>query len=479
MTWSSELFRIVGIESDTVELDFDRFLEAVHSEDRDRVAAAFRESSTSQDVRTLNHRIVTPQNQTKFVTERWQVATGVDGQSLVAIGTCQDITERMTLEDRVRQSERLEALGQLTGGVAHDFNNLLTVILGNAETLGESLERQRDLQLLAEMTAAAAERGAELTKRLLAFARRQDLAPQTIDLNAQVVGMERLLRRTLPENIGINVQLGDPLGRALIDPGQLEVAVLNLALNARDAMPDGGRLTLQTANVVLDDAYAGAVSEVVSGPYVMLAITDNGVGMNQVTLDRAFEPFFTTKEVGKGSGLGLSMVYGFIKQSNGHVEIHSELGHGTSAKLYLPQAKADAPQPISKPTASPLPTGSEVVLLVEDDGLVRNYAATQLRSLGYQVVAAVDGLEAMRILASRSDIALLFTDYIMPNGMNGGQLAENARRLRPDLPVLFTSGYSEGAIDSAIGAQLLRKPYRRQELALKIRHALDDRPIRH
>ena len=381
------------------------------------------------------------------------------------------------LDQKLRQSQKMEALGQLTGGIAHDFNNLLTVVMGNAELLAERLTAQPQLQGLAEMTAKAATRGAELTNRLLAFARRQPLHPKVLDVNQLIAGMDGLLRRTLGEQIEIRIVRQPGLSAALVDQGQLENALLNLCINARDAMPGGGRLTLETANADLDSAYATPLAEVEPGRYVMIAVSDTGIGMDGITLERAFEPFFTTKEMGRGSGLGLSMVYGFVKQSKGHVQLYSELGHGTTVRLYLPRAEGAAEvAPETRSVAVPT-GGSEKILLVEDDDIVRDHVAAQLASLGYDVVPVPGGMEAIAALKARADFDLLFTDIVMPGGIDGRQLAEEAHRLRPTLPILFTSGYSEHAIVHQgrldAGHYFLAKPFRRQDLAAKVRAVLD------
>ncbi len=396
------------------------------------------------------------------------------GHAVVVI--LRDVTARKATERQLSHAQRLEAVGQLTGGVAHDFNNLLTVILGNAELLEEHLHQDRKLRHLAEMSRTAAERGAELTNRLLAFSRRPTLDPRAIDINKLVSGMDGLLRRTLGEHMEIEIVRGGGLWEALIDPPQLENAILNLCINARDAMPDGGRLTIETANVRLDEAYATQNADVAPGQYVMVAVSDTGSGMDADTMSRAFEPFFTTKEVGKGSGLGLSMVYGFTKQSNGHVKIYSESGQGTTVKLYVPRAdgleKPATPSGIDDHVVG----GTERILLVEDDDLVRDHVAAQLEGLGYSVVGARNGPEAMEQLREVDNFDLLFTDIVMPGGMNGRQLADAARKLKPSLPVLFTSGYTENAIVHHgrldPGVHLLNKPYRRQELAAKVRQVL-------
>jgi PAS domain S-box-containing protein len=387
-----------------------------------------------------------------------------------------DITEQRELENRLRQSQRLEAVGQLTGGVAHDFNNLLTVIMGNAETLMHALGDDPKMRALAELTVTAAERGAELTQRLLAFARRQALTPKAIDIDALLAGMNELLARALGEHVEIELVRAAGLWRAFVDAAQLENAVLNLCINARDAMPEGGLLTIETANVTLDDTYARNADEVAPGDYVMVAVSDTGAGMPPEIVARAFEPFFTTKDVGKGTGLGLSMVHGFIKQSQGHVKIYTEEGHGTTIKLYLPKA-ADGEERAGPAQTAPktIEGGSERILLVEDDAQVRDHVGAQLRDLGYDVVAVADAAAALSVL-DEGTFDLLFTDIVMPGGMNGRQLAEEAHSRRPLLRVLFSSGYTDNAIVHHgrldHGVHLLNKPYRRSDLAAKLREVL-------
>ncbi|MFQ4137955.1 PAS domain S-box protein [Nodosilinea sp. PGN35] len=387
----------------------------------------------------------------------------------------QDVSDRIVLEEQLQQSQRLESVGQLTGGIAHDFNNLLTVILGNAELLVELLDVNPRLRPLAEMIGSAAQRGAELTQRLLAFARRQALEPEAVDVNQLIAAMDGLLRRTLGEHIDIELVRGAGLWPALVDPSQLESSLLNLCLNARDAMVQGGQLTLETANTYLNQDYANQHVEVVPGQYVLVAVSDTGLGIAQENLERVFEPFFTTKEKGKGTGLGLSMVYGFVKQSGGHIKIYSELGQGTTIKMYLPRFWGST-EPQFRQGGSTVVGGSELILLVEDDELVRRYAYGQLSDLGYRVLEATDGPTALALLRQRDDIDLLFTDVVMPGGMSGRDLADLARQLRPRLRVLYTSGYTENAIVHQgrldPGVQLLSKPYGRAELSQKIRDVL-------
>jgi len=387
----------------------------------------------------------------------------------------QKVREVEATEAQIRQAQKMEAVGQLTGGIAHDFNNILTVIVGTIEILSEALTDRPHLAAIAKLIDEAAARGADLTQGLLAFARRQPLQPREVDVNALIIDSARLLRPTLGEQIEIDSMLADDVTHALVDPSQLATAILNLALNARDAMPNGGKLTFETRNVHLDESYASMNSEVTPGNYVMVAVNDSGQGIPADLMDKVFEPFFTTKGLGKGSGLGLSMVYGFVKQSNGHIKIYSELGHGTTVKLYLPQATCSAePGPAN---VAPIEGGHETILIVEDDALVRTYVITQVQSLGYITLAACNATEALAILETAENIALLFTDVIMPGPMNGPQLAIEAQKRRPLLKILYTSGYTENAIVHHgrldAGVRLLAKPYRKSDLARMIRIALD------
>ena len=401
-----------------------------------------------------------------------------DGESIF-VGIIHDLSERKRTQEQLVQAQKMEAVGQLSGGIAHDFNNLLTAIVGCAETLSETLKVRPDLKKLTDTIVAASERGAELTRRLLAFSRRQRLDPVETDCNQLVLSMNELLRRTLREDIQIQSLLEDGLAPAFADPGQLESAILNLALNAQDAMPDGGQLTITTAFMPLDERYRDRYPEVPHGNYVMVSVTDDGQGMPSDVLERVFEPFFTTKEVGKGSGLGLSMVYGFAKQSNGHVSIYSEPGLGTTVRIYLPAARGGSQSStveglLAATTATAV---RETVLLAEDDAFVRAYAISCLESLGYRVIAAVDGAEALARIAQGARPDLLFTDIVMPGGISGWELAERAQRMLPGLKVLLTSGYAVETLAERgrlrADLKVLDKPYRKAELARRLREALD------
>ena len=400
-----------------------------------------------------------------------------DGRFLGYRGTATDLTEQHEAEERLRQSQKMDAIGQLTGGVAHDFNNVLTVITGTIEILQDGLADKPQLAAIAQLIDDAATRGASITSQLLTFARRQPLEPREIEINGLVMETAKLLMPILGEHVAIETVLAPDAWGVLADPSQLSAAIVNLAVNARDAMRGGGKLTIETANVTFDEASASADSEMKPGQFVMIAVGDTGHGIPPDIRDRVFEPFFTTKGVGRGTGLGLSMVYGFAKQTGGTVGIDSEEGRGTSVKLYLPRAegvaaRADEPSSV---TAAPLGR-HETILVVEDDALVRGYVIAQLGGLGYRTLVASDGAAALALVEQGAEFDLVFTDVVMPGGMNGRQLADAVVARRPGVKVLYTSGYTddaivhEGHLDP--GVALLRKPYRKADLAQKIREVL-------
>jgi nitrogen-specific signal transduction histidine kinase/CheY-like chemotaxis protein len=390
-----------------------------------------------------------------------------------------DITEKKAIEDQLRQAQKMEAVGHLTGGVAHDFNNLLTIIIGNLDHLERVLPREQPTEKIIAAALRGASRAALLTERLLAFSRRQPLAPEIVSVNHLVAGMSDLLRRTIGEAVLVETVLAGGLWPTFVDANQLENALVNLAINARDAMPEGGKLTIETANSYLDEAYGRMHSEVQPGQYVGLFVTDTGIGMTAEVVAQAFEPFFTTKEIGQGTGLGLSQVYGFIKQSGGHVKIYSEVGDGTTVKLYLPRHRGAEQSHQGTIEAQELPRGhAEMVLVVEDDPDVRDYTVEMVGDLGYRVLSAEDGQSALRSLDANRDVRLLFTDVGLPGGMNGRQLAEQALRRQPRLKVLYTTGYARNAIVHQgrldPGVEVVFKPFTYSELAAKIRRALDN-----
>ncbi|SLN11858.1 Blue-light-activated protein [Oceanibacterium hippocampi] len=388
-----------------------------------------------------------------------------------------DATDRIEAEASLRQAHKMEAIGQLTGGVAHDFNNLLAVIAGNADLLRETLDAPPAERLpLVDAITRTAERGAGLTRSLLAFSRKQALQPKIIDVNEQLSDLFAILRRTLGEDIEIRTRTATSLWHCLADRGQLENALLNLTLNARDAMPGGGKLTIETANVTIDENQSDRSNELKAGEYVMLAISDTGIGIPAELLPRAFDPFFTTKPAGKGTGLGLSMVFGFVKQSGGHVTIYSEPNEGTTVKIYLPRARGGGEADRIGPASDEPATHGELILLVEDDPDLLALAATQLDSLGYRVLKAGDGPTALGILEREPHIDLLLTDVVLPGQLRGPAIAAAARESHPKMAVLYMSGYTEDAIvhhgrlDE--GIILLQKPFRKIDLARKVREAL-------
>ena len=447
-------------------------VEFIHPDDIEHTRREMRAARRGQQKRSFETRYVNKDG--KAVALNWTGTWSEPVRRHFFIG--RDLTEKQAADAQLRHAQKMDAIGQLTGGVAHDFNNILTVITGTIGILEEAVADQPEYASIAKLIDEAAERGANLTKHLLAFARKQPLQPVELDVNALVLESAKLLHPTLGEHIEITPLLAEDAWTAMADPNQLTTAVLNLAINARDAMPNGGKLALETANVFLDENYAGLHSEVTPGHYVMIAVSDSGTGIPPALLERVFEPFFTTKEVGRGTGLGLSMVFGFVKQSGGHVKIYSEEGHGTSVKLYLPRATGLQQTAAEALVSANVEGGTETILVVEDDAMVRRYVMTQIQSLGYTTLEASNGSDALRIIDDVPAIDLLFTDVIMPGAMNGRQLVDEALKRRPGLKTLYTSGYTENAIvhhgrlDS--GVLLLAKPYRKSELARMIRLAL-------
>jgi PAS domain S-box-containing protein len=404
-----------------------------------------------------------------------------DGSFLGYRGTTTDLTSRHEAEEGLRQWQKMDAVGQLTSGIAHDFNNVLTVITGTIEILKEGVADRPQLAAIGQLIDDAATRGAEITSQLLAFARRQPLEPLKIDVNGLLIETARLLKFTLGEHIELDLALAQDGCFALADASQLSAAVINLAVNARDAMPGGGTVTLETTNVAVDEAESSNGSWGDSGDFVMISVSDTGAGIPAEIRERVFEPFFTTKGIRRGTGLGLSMVYGFAKQSGGMVRIDSEQGRGTAIRLYLPRAEGAAVAAKAAPAhADVLAPAHETILVVEDDPLVSGYVIAQLGSMGYRTISVADGPAALALLDRGVAFDLLFTDVIMPGGMNGRQLAEAVRKRRPGVGVLYTSGYTESAI--AHGGQidpdiaLLRKPYRKSDLSRKIREVLEGAP---
>ncbi len=454
----------------------EQFLVNVHPDDRARLAAIMASSLTSADDLELEYRLLHPDGSLHWVLSRAHTQFDDQGRPLRCTGVGVEMTQQRVLEEAFRQSQKMEAVGQLTGGIAHDFNNLLTGINGSLELLQTRIAQGRTGEVERYVTAAqgAARRAAALTHRLLAFSRRQTLDPRPTDMNRLVADMEELIRRTVGPAVQIEVVGAVGLWATLVDPNQLENALLNLCINARHAMPDGGRITIETANRRLD-ARAALARDLNPGQYVSLCVSDTGTGMSPEVIARAFDPFFTTKPLGVGTGLGLSMIYGFIRQSGGQVRIYSEVGQGTTMCLYLPrghQAPAEAAADAGLDAAE-LQGSGEVVLVVDDEPTVRMLIAEVLGDFGYASLEAHDGPAGLKLLQSSARVDLLVTDVGLPGGMNGRQVADAARVLRPELKVLFITGYAENAAVGAghldPGMEILTKPFAMDDLAQRIR----------
>ena len=482
--WSREMFHLHGLHPDGEPPTVETSLENIHAEDREGMIAACRRALECDEQVTYELRGSSSLGEERHFCVTCRAVRDATGKARHILGTLQDITarkraevERAQLQERLLQSMKMEAVGRLAGGVAHDFNNLLTVITGNLELIRyEAGVSEPSIDCLAEI-AKAASSATELTRQLLAFSRRQIIEPQTIDLNASIGRLHKMLQRLIGEDIDLETMLDPALGSVRVDPGQFEQVIVNLAVNARDAMPDGGRLTISTDNVTLDAAASRVAAELRPGDYVRLAVSDTGQGMAEDVKRRLFEPFFTTKPVGRGTGLGLAMIFGIVKQASGAIIVHSAPGRGTRFEVYLPRVSAQPQEADETDNSDALPVGSESILLVEDEDSVRTMTATFLSRLGYSVIAARNGEEAL-LTAERhaAPIRLLLTDVVMP-GMNGRELAERLVGLHPETTVLFTSGYTEdtivrhGVMDSQFA--FIAKPYSLQAIAAKVRQVLD------
>jgi two-component system, cell cycle sensor histidine kinase and response regulator CckA len=480
LVWSQEVCRIFGVDADTLSGTAEDFLGRLHPDDVAKVIAARDEALASGGPLRIDHRIVRPDGSIRWVHERADIQRDADGRPARLIGVVQDITERkqaeealQAAEEQLRQSQKMDAIGRLAGGVAHDFNNLLSIITGRAELILRSKELTPRVRRDADLIQRTAERAASLTRQLLAFSRKQVLQPKVLDLNNVVANMGRMLRRVIGEDVDLVIVARPGLARVNADPGQLEQVIQNLAVNARDAMPNGGRLTIETAQVDLDDAHARMHPGVGAGSNVMLAVTDTGMGMAAAVRERIFEPFYTTKDVGKGTGLGLSTVYGIVQQSGGTIWVYSEPGHGSTFKIYLPTV--DAPIDDDRPPEPPPRGGTETVLVCEDEPDLRALALEVLQELGYTVLEAGDGKHALEVSSAHAgSIDLLVTDLVMPR-MNGAELATRLIQERK-LRVLYMSGYTETSLvpgRDMPGTKFLQKPFSPVVLARAVRDVLD------
>ncbi|HEX4469389.1 MAG TPA: PAS domain S-box protein [Gemmatimonadaceae bacterium] len=485
LTLSDELFRIIGLAPQSETVTTDSLSARVHPDDREAVRLAFRRLKEQGDAPPVECRIMRPDGSERVIQARGRGQRDASGRIARLIGSAQDVTDRLEaesehreLEEQLRQAQKMEAVGQLAGGIAHDFNNLLTLIKAYSGLVADELDEGSAIKSDVVEIQRAAGRAASLTQQLLAFSRKQILQPRVLDLNRVSRELEPMLRRLIGDNVQIVTRSGASLGRVKADPGQIEQVLINLSLNARDAMPTGGTLTIETANVELDEAYHGRHTVIAPGPYVLLAVSDTGVGMDEETRSRVFEPFFTTKPVGKGTGLGLSTVYGIVKQSSGYIWVYSEPLRGTTFKIYLPRLVADEIGATTAEHPAVVPeSGFETVLLVEDEPAVRSLARRILERYGYTVLEARDGKDALRVAEHyRQPIQLLVTDMMMPE-LSGRDVWTALSAKRSDLRVLYMSGYTNddmirrGFLDA--GAAFLQKPFTETDLARAARTVLD------
>jgi PAS domain S-box-containing protein len=468
--------RVWGRTQESLYKDPKSFVEACHPDDRERVLATFGLVKAGKPFDS-EYRVIHTDGSIHWVWGRGFPIRDETGRLTLFAGIAQDVTARRRLEDQFRQAQKMEAVGRLAGGVAHDFNNLLTIINGYSEMALEHLHSSDPLRNSLEQIKRAGGRAASLTRQLLAFSRQQVMAPRVLDLNSLVADVEKMLRRFIGEDIELTLVRGPALGQMTADPGQVEQILMNLAVNARDAMPEGGKLVIETANAELDDAYVRTHPLVVPGRYVMLAMSDTGIGMDPATQAHIFEPFFTTKEMGKGTGLGLATVYGIVKQSGGYIWVYSELGRGTTFKIYLPRVDEAAESVQISEAPRPSEAGSETILLVEDEEAVRALAASILQAQGYNVLESTSPEDALQIGEQHQEpIHLILTDVVLPR-MSGRKIAEHLALLRPTMKVLYMSGYTDDAVVRngvlETGTAFLQKPFTPAGLARKVREVLD------
>jgi len=481
--WSAEIYRIFEIDSTRFEATHEAFLEAIHPEDRKKVNDAYERSLENRLPYEIEHRLLMKDGRVKIVKEQCETFFDEAGKALRSIGVVHDISNSKHTEEALRRSQKMDAVGQLTGGIAHDFNNIMGIILGNVELL--ELQNISDRKILGriEPIKITAQRAAKLTKQLLAFSRRKAEQLAVTNINALMAGMKSLIEHSVTPEIEVSYQFAENLWLVKIDPGDFQDTILNLVLNSRDAMSSSGSLKIETRNSHLDEKYCVQNPGVAEGDYIEIIITDDGKGIATKKLQRIFEPFYTTKAEGSGTGLGLAMVFGFVERSKGHIKVNSEIDAGTIFKIYLPRTYAvnDSKEEVNQKINNDLPHGNETILVVDDEVGLRELAKESLQMLGYKVLTASDGNEALKILNESSEIELLFSDVVMPGGVNGYELAELAEKRYPKLKILLTSGYTQKVINKdgqsqlewrRFESQLLSKPYTRKELANRIRKML-------
>ncbi len=480
LIWSDEIYKIFEINPENDTASFDLFVEVIHPEDRSLVTDAFDESVRNGTLYQVEHRLLMKDGRIKYVTERGETSYDENNNPLRSIGVVQDITELKQTELALRRSQKMDAVGQMAGGIAHDFNNILGIVLGNVELLERSITVDSKAQKRIEGIKHSAQRAVDLTRQLLGFSRGKATSKEVININQRLEKMQSLIVRSLTPQVEVSEQLAEDLWSVEIDPGDFEDALLNLLLNARDAMSGNGLLTIETLNCELDEAFCDITPDIVPGKYVQLTVSDTGVGLSSEMQEHIFEPFFTTKSKSEGTGLGLSMVYGFVKRSAGCIKVYSESGIGTTFRIFLPAVTQELAvnEKLSENIATQ-PRGTETLLLVDDEIALLDLVAESLQTLGYRVLTASSGKQALHKLAEEEEIDLLFSDVVMPGGINGFELAEQAVVLLPELKVLLTSGYTEKAVmrngQARFSTNMLSKPYTQAELAYRVRDALDDK----
>lgn len=476
--WSDEIFRIFEIDAEKFDASYEAFLNTVHPDDRERVNTIYTTSVENKTPYNTEHRLRMADGRIKYVQERCRTFYDDEGKPIRSTGTVQDVTERVNMEETLRRSQKMEAIGQLSGGIAHDFNNQLGVVIGYLDFLKELFPEGDKPRQWVETAARATLRCTDLTRQLLTFSRHKAREKTVVDLNTAIRDMQTIITRSVTPEIEVQYSLSEDLGLAEIDSAEFQDAVLNLAINARDAMPDGGKLLIETSNTSLDADYASLNPDVETGDYLQLTISDTGTGMDEETLERAFEPFFTTKSKDKGTGLGMAMVYAFIKRYGGHIKLYSEPDVGTTLHLFLPRSKSSAPGAAGAiEHEADLPTGNETILIVDDEKDLLRLTSQILNRLGYHTQLVENAAQALEILKGDDDIDLLFSDVVMPGGINGYELAKQATAIRPDIKVLLTSGFTSKAIShdgqARYSRHMLSKPYRKSDLARRIRMVLD------
>jgi len=478
LSCSAETFRIFEIDSEKFDATYDTFVDCIHPDDLEFVTRSYNDSVKNRKAYNIEHRLLMKDDRVKYVNERCETYFDDNGNAIRSVGTVIDITDRKLAEQTLRRSQKMDAVGQMAGGIAHDFNNILGIILGNLHLLEKQLDSDAKAQKRIDDIKHSAQRAANLTRQLLGFSRREPTREKPTSINLTIASMSSLITQSLTPQVEVEQQFAKGLWKTSIDPSDFEDALLNLVLNARDAMSGRGQLTIETRNTVLDNAYCTQNPGARPGEYVQLTVSDDGEGIASELQDRIFEPFFTTKEQGNGTGLGLAMVFGFVKRSGGYIELYSEPGIGTTFRVYLPRLGQEQKDDANTRKSEALPQGSEFLLIVDDETSLAEIAEESLQLLGYQVITANNGKQALEQLANNPGIDLLFSDVVMPGGINGFELAEQAKANYPKLKILLTSGYSEKVIarngQARFETCLLNKPYTQNELAQRVRSLLDE-----